>query len=97
MREFTGNDLKGRHVIDSHGRDLGTVEDVAIDPDMWRIRGVVVGVNKEVADDLRLESKGFQHAKLELSPDRIQAVGEHVLLNLDADELAGILRRTSDY
>jgi sporulation protein YlmC with PRC-barrel domain len=91
--ELTTERIRGRNVIDNRGTNLGTVEDVAFDSNDWRIRGLVVNVRKEVADSLNLDRGTFSTARLELAPERVQAFGENVILNLDTDQLAGILRR----
>lgn len=93
MADYTSEQLKGKHVIDSDGRDIGKVDDIAIDPDQWRVRGLLVDLDREVADDLRVGGGRFSHRHLEVSPERIHAFGDNVILNLNTDELAAILRR----
>lgn len=93
--EITTDRIRGRNVIDNRGSNLGTVDDIAFDTSTWRIRGLVVNVSKDVADDLHLDRGTFSNAKLELAPERVQAFGENVILNVDTDQLAGMLRRGS--
>lgn len=83
--------LKGRTVIDSRGTAIGEVEDVAIDPSGWRVSGIMVNVRKEVADSLRLDRRMFGGTHLQVATERIESVGDAVLLNVDTAEMASRL------
>lgn len=85
--------LKGRHVIDSLGKDVGEVRDVDIDPDGWRVTDLVVSVRKEVAEDLRLGRPLLGGAALRVGTERIRSVGDAVLLNLSAEEMGREMQR----
>ncbi len=93
MTDIHAASLKGRTVIDKNGANLGTIEDITLDPSDWAIHGLVVNLNRDVADTLHLQRKALSTAQLELSPQRVQALGENVILNVNTDELAGILRQ----
>lgn len=84
--------LKGRHVIDSRGVDLGEVRDVAIDPAGWRVTGIVVDVRREVAESLRLERPFLGSPTLEISTSHVQSLGDTVLLSMSTDEMVGAIR-----
>lgn len=90
-RELSIDELKGRHVIDRMGNEVGSVSDIAIDPDAWRVSGVILSVRKDVADRLHLDRPLMGDAQLDISPDRIQNVGDNVMLNVDLDAIAGRL------
>lgn len=83
--------LKGRSVIDSRGTAIGEVEDVTIDPAGWRVAGIRVNVRKEVADSLRLDRPMFGSAHLQVATERIESVGDAILLNVDTAEMASRL------
>ncbi len=92
MTEYNVGDLKGRSVIDRSGKSLGVVEDISVDPTEWRVLGVVVSVDKDTAEDLNLERTGFGGSKLSLKPERVATFGENVILNVDANDIAALLR-----
>ena len=84
--------LKGRHVIDSRGKDLGEVRDVDIDPLAWRVTDLVVGVRREVAEDLDLDRSFLGAAALRVGIERVQSIGDTVLLNLSEEEMRREMR-----
>lgn len=88
---LTADALKGRNVIDSRGATIGEVSDVALDPVGWRVTGLLVNVNKEVADRLRLDRPLLGAAQVEFGAERIGSVSDNVILNLNSDEIAGAL------
>jgi sporulation protein YlmC with PRC-barrel domain len=97
MVEYTLDDIKGRHVIDNGGTDLGEVQDISVDPDTWEVRSFLVGVRREIADDLHLERPGLGgSARLSISKERVQSFGENVLLNVNRDDIARIIREEED-
>jgi sporulation protein YlmC with PRC-barrel domain len=85
-------ELKGRHVIDSRGKDIGEVRDVAIDADGWRVTDLVVNVRKDVAEDLGLDAPLLGGAALRIGTERVQSIGDTVLLNLSEAEMRGEVR-----
>ncbi len=93
MTEISADSLKGRSVIDSRGTSVGKVDDVAFDPLTWKVQGLVVNLDRDVAIDLRMKPSAFSSARLELSPERVRTVGDNVILNVDTDELAGMVRK----
>lgn len=95
MDDFNTSELNGRAVIDNRGTTLGQVADVAIDTSGWRVRGLLVDLEREVADDLHIGKSVFGgKPRLEIGTERIEALGENVILNIDADQIAGYLRRS---
>lgn len=87
-------DIRGRNVIDNRGKTIGTVEDVSIDPTSWRVRGLVVQVERDVAQDVNLDRPMLTGGpRVEIGTERINALGENIILNLDTDDIASLLRR----
>jgi|ERR1051325_8401453 sporulation protein YlmC with PRC-barrel domain len=97
-RSFSIGDVKGRQVIDANGDNVGTVEDVAIDPASWKVSGLVVSLRRDVAE--RLAMGGSKGAKgwlgggpsVEIRTERIRSVGDNIILNIDRDAIAEALR-----
>ncbi len=92
MTDYAVNDLRGRNVIDRSGTQIGTVDDVSIDPANWTVRGLVVNVKRDVADDLHLETRALGKTRLDVRPERVQTFGENVILNVDTQDIAASLR-----
>jgi sporulation protein YlmC with PRC-barrel domain len=92
-RDVNLGQMKGRPVIDSNGDDIGTVEDVVLDPGTWKVSGFLVALRRDVAEKLHLPRKGFldQGPRIEITSDRIQTVGDNVLLNIDRSTIAEAL------
>ena len=86
-------DLRGRKVIDNRGATVGEITDLSIDPNAWRVRGVIVEVDRQVADDIHIDKPLFTgRPKLEIATDRIAAMGDNVILNVTTDDIATLLR-----
>lgn len=86
-------DLKGRPVIGNRGTTVGRIEDVTIDPHTWKVSGFVVNLRRELAQRFNMEAPLLGDApRIVLGAERVQTVGENVLLNVDADEMAAQLR-----
>lgn len=96
-REVSIADLKGKNVIDSKGNELGSVADVSIDPRAWNVSGVILNVRRDVADRLNLDRPLMGDARLQVSPQRIENVGDNVMLNVDLATIAGSIAGGSDF
>lgn len=91
-REFNIGRVKGRPVIDSNGDNVGTIEDVVVEPGTWKVSGFVVNVRREIAESLHLQRKGFLDSpRIEITSDRIRSVGDNVILNIDRTMIAEAL------
>lgn len=95
MDEIDSASLRGRQVIDNKGKNIGSVNDIAIDPSSWRVRGLIVDIEREVAENLHMDKPIFSgKPRLEIGTERVEALGDNVILNVDTDQIAGLLRRS---
>lgn len=92
--ELEASNLKGRNVLDSGGNLIGTVEDILFDPGTWTVEGILVGLKREAADDLNVRRSLGRDARLTLTRQRVGTIGDAVILNVNRDDLAGLLRRS---
>lgn len=93
-RTFNIGRMKGRPVIDANGDNVGTVEDVSVDPNSWKVSGLVVTLKRDVAQRFNVASGGFlDQPRLELGSERIRTVGDNVILNIDMSVIGESLRR----
>lgn len=89
--EVSAEQIKGRHVIDRAGNELGDVEDVTFDPTALRVTGFIVRMNKQSAERLQLSAPLLGSARIEVGADRLGSIGDTVLLNIDEREMVGML------
>ena len=92
-RTFSIGHVKGRQVIDANGNNVGTVDDVVVDPASWKVSGFIVSLKRDVADRFQLPRKGFlENARIEIGSERVRTVGDNVILNIDASVIGDALR-----
>lgn len=91
-KETRLGDLKGKSVIDHQGNDFGHVDDVTVDPDVWRVTGLVVSVNNEVADQLKIHRPVMGSAQIVVGSERIERMGDNVILNVGVSEMGDKLQ-----
>lgn len=91
--ELEASKLKGRRVLDSRANTLGTVEDLLFDPVTWTVAGLVVELTKEAAHDVDAGRTLGREKRVAVTRERIGTVGDAVLLNVTADDLAALLRQ----
>src|SRR5438067_1655013 len=85
--------VKGRKVIDSLGNDVGTIEDIVIEPGAWKVSGFLVSLRRDLADRLHVERRGMlANPRIEIGSNRVQTVGDNVILNIAMDDIAEALR-----
>lgn len=85
--------MKGRPVIDSNGDNVGTVDDVVVDPASWKVSGFVVSLKRDVAQRFNLNPGLMDAPRVELGSERIRTVGDNVILNIEMDVIGESLRR----
>lgn len=93
QNEIQGSELRGKTVIDRSGTNFGEVNDIALDPQSWRVTGLVIDVTKEVADRLHLDKPMMGSARLVVSSERIDTIGDNVMLNMSASDVGAFLGR----
>jgi sporulation protein YlmC with PRC-barrel domain len=90
-REITVGEIRGRKVLDSAGNDLGSVDDVTFDTGDMEIKAFIVKVSREAADRLHLDRPTLGTARLQVSADRLQTIGDNILLNVEQADMAAML------
>lgn len=93
--EIEASKLRGRNVLDARGNLIGKVDDVTFDPATWTVESLVVDLDREAADDLNVKRRMGRDVTLAVTRQRVATVGDAVLLNVNRDDLATLLRRAS--
>lgn len=92
-RNFSIASVKGRRVIDALGNDVGTIEDIVIEPGSWKVSGFLVNLRRDLATRFQVERKGMlDHPRIEIGANRVQTVGDNIILNIATDTIADALR-----
>lgn len=93
MRNVNLGRVKGRPVIDANGDNVGTVDDVVVDPGTWKVSGFVVTLRRDVAQRFQLQAGFLESPRVELGSERVKTVGDNVILNIPLDMIQESLRR----
>lgn len=92
MHGMSAGEVRGRSVVDRVGVQLGEVQDVMFDADEWRVTGLRVNLRRDVASRLQVGHGFLGSPSVTFGADRIAAVGDTIILNLDADGIGAIVR-----
>ena len=83
--------LRGRTVIAADGQAIGEVAAVLIDTSTWMVTGLQIKLNKAAAEQIGAARSLIRAATLELPVQKVQSVGDAVLLSLPTLELRQLL------
>jgi sporulation protein YlmC with PRC-barrel domain len=86
--------LKNLDVVDAGGLTLGHVVDVELDADEWKIKALIVRLERSVANRLGLH-RLIGNSDLALKIVYVHALGDTVLLRDSLDDLARIAPEAS--
>lgn len=81
-----GLELLGKDVMTSDGRNVGQVEDLAIDITGWRVRDLRVAIDKRIGEELGLQVR--RGGKFHIRTASIKSVGDLIMLNQTMKMLA---------
>jgi sporulation protein YlmC with PRC-barrel domain len=79
-------ELVGKEVITSDGRNIGEVVDLAIEPAGWKVRDLRVAIDKRIAEELGLQTRG--KGVFQVRTASIKTVGDMIMLNQTMKVLA---------
>ena len=92
MANVKMDQLLGKVVISKDGRKLGTIGGLGIDSDSWHVNTLSVRLEREMSKELGHERKVFGFQTVDLSTQRVAAVGDTVVLNATIAELEEVRR-----
>ncbi len=89
--------LCGKEVITSDGRNIGEVNDLAIDAGLWKVRDLRVTIDKRIAEELGLQTR--RGGVFLVKTASVKSVGDLIMLNQTMKmlaEAAGNARKSGD-
>lgn len=87
--------IENRNVITTDGRMIGTLTGAWIDTSNWTITSLVVELEKEVVEDLRVKKPLLRTAKVSVPTSAVLNVGDVVQLNTDITNLSTMIAQPS--
>ena len=80
-------------VIDSDGKDLGTVTDVMVDTDGWRFPSIQIKLTKEVLAFLRMEKCPDCERSVLLPMGNVDSIGDKLILNISKEAMGDLVQK----
>lgn len=95
MRISYADGLRGRSVVDAHGRVIGEITELFVETDSWRVEGVGVRLTRDAERALGAHRGPFRAVELELPIEEIQSVGDTIVLRRPVESLGAADRGAS--
>ncbi len=80
-----------KQVVDTGGKDLGTVEDVMMDTERWKLPTIMIKLDKEVLEYLRMEKCPDCERHVTLPMAHVSHVGDVIMLNITKEKLGDLV------
>lgn len=80
-------------VIDSNGRNVGTIADVMLDTQSWMFPSVLIKLEKEVLEFLRMEKCPDCERHVLLPMGNVGSIGDNVMLNIDKETMGDLVQK----
>jgi sporulation protein YlmC with PRC-barrel domain len=74
-------------IMDSHGTDVGKVEEILVDNVLWAIPSLLMTVRRNVLHLIKVKKPLLAEARITLPTSHVSSVGDVVVLDITADEL----------
>lgn len=88
---LSDENLRGRAVIGSDGREVGEVAALFLDSEAWSVESLQVKLRKDVADQLGAARTVFHAGTVEVPVRLIQSVSDAIVLAVPVDGLREVL------
>jgi len=92
--KFDAERLLGMEVLGVGGKIVGTVEDINIDTQSWRLPSLIIKIRKDALEMLRTEKCLLRDNRLHISMEHIVDIGDYVMLEVTAEDIGKILDTT---
>jgi sporulation protein YlmC with PRC-barrel domain len=86
--------LNGKEVVSSDGRELGHVKDFEIDTASWKVKGLVIKLNRSILEDVHLRKPFVGSQEIVVSSAHVDALSDKVILTKSLEELGQLTGAT---
>ena len=87
--------MLNKPVIDSDGKDLGVISDVMLDTDGWRFPSILIKLDKEVLEHLRMDKCPDCERSVLLPMGNVSTIGDNVMLSITKDVMGTLVQNVS--
>jgi sporulation protein YlmC with PRC-barrel domain len=87
MPEFTLSSMKGKRIITTDGRFVGSVKRFELDTILWKVRSVVVDVDNMAMEPLGLKKSRIRPNEILIGKELVGRVGDVIKLNVSMEIL----------
>ena len=88
------SNLLKMEIVDAKGRDVGKIDEIILDEKAWNIPKVLMSVNKEVSEILRVKKPLFSNTMVSLPTHNISGSGDKIMLSVTTERIGEILEQT---
>ncbi len=81
----------GMGVVSTEGKILGTVSDISIEMQSWKMPSIQISVPREVLDELKAKKPVLGKGTLSLSMVHVKSIKDYVMLDTDYQGLSRII------
>jgi sporulation protein YlmC with PRC-barrel domain len=92
--KFDTERLLGMEVLGTGGKIIGTVEDINIDTQSWRLPSLIIKIRKDALEMVKTEKCLIGNNRLDISMQHIVDIGDYVMLEVTAEDIGKILDTT---
>ncbi len=85
--------ILNRNVIDSNGKDIGVIADVMVDTDGWKFPSVLIKLNKDVLEFLRMDKCPDCERNVLLPMGKVKSIGDNVMLAIDKETMGNLVQK----
>ncbi|MBM4248509.1 MAG: hypothetical protein FJ149_03585 [Euryarchaeota archaeon] len=78
-------------VMGTEGKVLGHVQDIQLEPSMWKMPSLAISVEREVMDHMKMKKPLIGRGQLTLSMVHVNSIRDYIMLNTDREGLARLL------
>ena len=82
-----------KQVIDENGKDVGIIADVMLDSESWMFPSVLIRLNKDVLELLRMEKCPDCERHVLLPMGNVGSIGDNVMLNIDKETMGDLVQK----
>lgn len=92
--KFDADRLLGMDVLGTGGKIVGTVEDINIDTQSWKMPSLIIKIRKDALEMIKTENCLLCNNRLHISMQHIVDIGDYVMLEVTAEDIGKILDDT---